>query len=192
MKKSLWLPPRFRAQGMQQQQTELDTVRWGDIFSFVIPISTGAIFTLPLSSSHQLAKCKWRWPLTWQAVTITTMTPGAGETASFEVIYTFTIGVGGGQASMIRGVSLTAADGYSQKSDLFQLPGQDIQVSSTFFSAGILTGTTPGNLQTAAFLAPVTEPHVMTEMLRHMTGESGGARWMTGNGFQEERMHYQK
>lgn len=170
---------------MSRQGEALDTLRWGDN----IPVQlTGAAALVGISSSssrQQIAKAQWRWPLLWGVRFIVSVQSADAGQPAFTVKYQVTIGSGQNSSTCEFDLTSTptAVGAYPLVTDFEQLPACDVQVTAVVSSSVALGAGVTSTIYAGAYLAPVTEPHAMTEMLEHMRGdaESRGLRWMDGN-----------
>lgn len=162
---------------MSREGEALDTLRWGDAETLNL-LGTGAFANIVKSASKQLVKANWRWPLMWGLRIVIVPQLAQGETATFTVTFTVTIGVGQNSMDALFAYTIAPTAGVYPIciNDLIEIPAADIQVTAK------LTGA-PGvglvdNFQVGAFVAPTTEPHAGAHLLDLATGEQPGMRWM--------------
>jgi len=161
---------------MSRHGTSLETLRWGD--AQTATIVSPALAALTQVQTKQLAQARWRWPLTWGLRFSIEPQVAAGETTTFTVDFSVTIGSGQNSATVHFVYLLTMANAYAPITDFQQLPAQDVQVTCMVSNPGG-SGLT-SNIRVGAFLAPITEQHAARGMYEaHVEGEPEGVRWMT-------------
>lgn len=192
-----------------RQGEALDTLRWGDNIPIALEGSAALVGVSSGKSNQQVAKAQWRWPLTWGLRIVATVVGADPLSPAFDVTYEVTIGSGQNSSTATFGpytITPTAVGVYPTVTDFIQLPAQDVQVTATVVSDKALSVGIVSTVYAGAYLAPITEPHAMTELLDHARGETGGARWMTehhgptqgqpgtGQGFpiNPDPLHYQQ
>lgn len=168
--------------------SSLDTLRWGDIETVSVPAAGETLF----SQTKQLVQAHWRWPLAWAVQVSLVLDFGAviTETTTFFLDVEFTVGSGQAKMTYTETFSSTAAAGYPDIAVSRTIPAQDLQIRATVRTAGAVTQVAQANI--GCMVAPVTEPHAMTEVLRVVEGQAAGqVEWMR-EGFTPQPLHYRR
>lgn len=168
--------------------SSLDTLRWGDVESIAVPAAgeTLAQFTKQLVQAH------WRWPLTWQLQLSFHAELGTNvtETADFLFDVEFTVGAGQAKMTYVETFTMTNASGYADVAVSRALPAQDLQLR--VFARSSKAVVQAAQLIIGAMVAPITEPHVMIEMLDNLEGQRHDqVEWMR-EGFHPQPLHYRR
>jgi hypothetical protein len=165
-----------------------DTLRWGDVETLVIHAAVGEIPTL---TSKQLASAHWRWPLTWTVLLPMTAMLEPAETADVIVTIEYTVGVGQAMVTYTEDFTITHASGYAPLSPQRFIPAQDIQIRAFVTTSKTPTGLADESVQVGCMIAPMTEPHAMTELLEHEVGiAQKEVEWMQNQPFTAEPLEY--
>jgi hypothetical protein len=149
---------------------DLDTLRWGErALARFTP--TGNVIT---QQTSQLVRARWRRPVTWQVQVyiepLTGFTP-AVETATFTIKFVTTVGVGQATTDIASLYSLAPGGGgiYLPIRDNGLIPGQHLQIVAVV--SGLATNNAEHLLALSAFVAPVTDPAAMSELLELLARE---------------------
>jgi hypothetical protein len=159
----------------------LDTLRWGDSIPIVL-VGAGAKGNVS-SGLRQIVKAQWRWPLLWAFRPVISVQSTDPTAPQFVVTYTVTIGSGQNSSDIPFEYTMIPSFGvYPTTTDFIELPASDIQIVASVFNNNLLTLGQQSVINVGAYLAPVTEPHAMTELLEHVQTDGAdhpGVRWMT-------------
>jgi hypothetical protein len=173
--------------------SSLDTLRWGDVETVIVG-STGELLS---ASTKQLVQAHWRWPLSWTvqfSFVANFGTTAPAETVTFLFDVEFTVGVGQGKMTWVTTYTMvpSAPNVYPNLSPQVTIPAQDLQIRVRVRSSANPTGVAGENFLVGCMVAPVTEPHAMTEALRVLEGEPRDeVEWM-GPGFTPQPLHYRR
>lgn len=172
-------------------------LRWGDSETIKL-VSSGGITSGLGTQTRQLVQGHWKWPITWNVQLIAIPKFGGDETGTVFVQWPITIGVGQAQTTILYPLSSTSLPsatpanglyaegmfwatpsalqvfGFASYTPLvaeFNISAENIQINAQEFN-GVLTTASTDYMELAAYIAPITEPHVLEAMLEEMGPEA--------------------